>query len=332
MLLALSLHYEASRTVLFCISTMERLRRPAALPLTAITSDADGRPTDADHPQPVRFILSDAVRQSRSLPPSPSRQARCGGGSVIRAAPRLQARFLTQARARFSRLARAVDDASFVWDAEERRSVGYPRILHEWHRRASQGKSLGARDSPVGAWRGAKRVAVKPPLLAEGRRGWITGKHICHLMLFQDAFVVYAVGSDPGSCSESMNGLCEQVFPMSKMICRPITERGVAWAKTKGMMQGDKGLRGDGCKGLALAGAGLPRLPRRRMRVHATALVLQAGSRDAAPSASLRTSPASSVTTGTTLQVFIADLTCGCRRLSDAAKRLFVFLAPMPSG
>ncbi|EJD40603.1 hypothetical protein AURDEDRAFT_170415 [Auricularia subglabra TFB-10046 SS5] len=247
-LLALSLHYEASRRrqdrpVLYfddgeaqmSSSESDAARRVylpqtllmfvrQALPLTAITSDADDRPTDAAHPQP---ILSYAVRRSRSLPPSPSRQARRGGGGVIRAAGRLQARFLTHARARSPRRAPVVYDASFAYDPEERRGVGsvigldgtesrvdstleshaawmpahskdrsrrrranfmngpaghssiivqgYPLILHEWHRRASQGKSLGPRDSPVGAWRGEKRVAVKPPLLLAEQRGSVTG-------------------------------------------------------------------------------------------------------------------------------------------------------------
>ncbi|EJD33815.1 hypothetical protein AURDEDRAFT_177118 [Auricularia subglabra TFB-10046 SS5] len=70
MLLALSLHYEALRAIqdpLLLISTTERLRRPTALPLTAIIRDADGRPADREHPQTVRFCA----------PPSAGRHHRC---------------------------------------------------------------------------------------------------------------------------------------------------------------------------------------------------------------------------------------------------------------
>ncbi|EJD33190.1 hypothetical protein AURDEDRAFT_177726 [Auricularia subglabra TFB-10046 SS5] len=72
MLLALSLQYEAPWYVaiqdpLPLISTTERLRRPTALPLTAITRDADGRPADREHPQTVRL----------RVPPSAARLHRC---------------------------------------------------------------------------------------------------------------------------------------------------------------------------------------------------------------------------------------------------------------
>ncbi|EJD40604.1 hypothetical protein AURDEDRAFT_170416 [Auricularia subglabra TFB-10046 SS5] len=147
---------------------MERLRRPAPLPLTAITLDADGRPADREHHQTVRFILPSAVRGSRSLPPSLSGQARRGGGGVIRAAGRLQARFLTQARARSPHRAPVVYDASFAYDPEERRGVGSVIGLDGTGVSSSSLASAAARRR---SWSTAPQIRASTALLSRVRRG-----------------------------------------------------------------------------------------------------------------------------------------------------------------